>query len=66
MVTKKKALIISLISALIVGFIHFIAHRYVYLITTLPSLQVLYVGIIVVISVFIIAYFGMVSFKKRR
>lgn len=60
MVKKQKALIISIGSALFVGLVHFIAHRYVHLITTLGALQILYVGLAVMVTVFLIGYIGMV------
>lgn len=55
MVSKKKALKASLISALVVGAIHYLAH---YLGASVPV-----VGGVVVLSVFVIGYFGMVGWR---
>lgn len=57
MVSKKKALWIAGGSALIVGVVHFLAHK---IFMGNPNV-VTYVGLTVVVTVFIIGYFGMVS-----
>ena len=59
MVTKKKALQVSGISAIIIGAVHGIAHM---VFKTQPiEQQIIYVGISVVVSVFGVAYYGMRS-----
>lgn len=57
MVSVKKALVVSGLSALVVGVIHFIAHYFAP--KVFANNQVAFVGSIVVLSVFAIAFFGM-------
>jgi hypothetical protein len=59
MVNKKKALKVSLLSAGAVGIVHYVGHLLAP--TILPNNQVLFVGSVVVLSVFGIGYFGMIS-----
>lgn len=58
MVTKKKALITSVTSAAVIGIVHYIAHK-VFSNPALIQSNIQAVGITVVISVFLISYFGM-------
>lgn len=57
MVSTKKALVVSGLSAIAVGVIHYTAHYFAP--KVFPNNQVAFVGSIVVLSVFAIAFFGM-------
>jgi hypothetical protein len=58
MVSKKEAFKAAAISAVVVGVIHYIAHTFIA--PMFPKVSaVMLVGIIVVLSVFGVAYWGM-------
>lgn len=57
MVTNKEKIIASAFSAAIIGGVHYFAHKLAP--TYYPDNQVMFVGTVVVISVFFIAYWGM-------
>ena len=66
MVSTKKALWASLISAIIIGLIHYIAHAYFFNNPALMQSNVVFVGITVVVSTFLVAFFGMKGFKFKK
>jgi uncharacterized membrane protein YoaK (UPF0700 family) len=64
MVKTKKAFFASIISSFIVGAIYYIANTYVFNNPALAQSNITMVGITVVVSVFLLSYFGMTWRKK--
>lgn len=62
MVSKKEAINASAISAVIVGTVHYFAHQIAP--KYMPDNQVMFVGVVVVAATFLMAYIGMLGFKK--
>lgn len=65
MVTTKKALIYSTISALIIGAVHYIAHQ-TFNNPALMASNIKAVGITVVIAVFLVSFIGMKRNGRRK
>jgi hypothetical protein len=64
MVSKNQAIMSSIISAAIIVAAHYFAHKYVHMLTTLQALQIMYVGIAVGITAFLVIYIGKVGLRR--